>query len=150
MNCQIILNPTGTDPSSTHNNTTANENMARAPSDKQQPARISCGTSNNCYTTDRKPNQPSIMGSSLDATDIAGSAPPKKKRKQWSKEEDNDLIALVQKYGEKWDILKNDFKYDRTPHQLSHVCSSTPKLLFLSLFFFVIYRQHAKLLLKNC
>ena len=71
------------------------------------------------------------MGSSVDASDIAGSAPPKKKRKQWSKEEDADLTALVQKYGEKWEILKDNFKYDRTPHQLSTVCPSTPRLSFL-------------------
>ncbi|XP_078172484.1 uncharacterized protein LOC144566346 [Carex rostrata] len=116
---KIILNPTGTDPSSTHNNTTANENTPRVPFDKQQPACTLRGTYNNFQSTDQKPNQQSIMGSSVDATDIAGSAPPKKKRKQWSKEEDADLTALVQKYGEKWEILKDNFKYDRTPHQLS-------------------------------
>jgi Myb-like DNA-binding domain len=143
MNCQIILNPTGTDPSSTHNNTTANESIQRVPFDKQQAVRISRGTHNNCQATDQKPNQLFIMGSSLDATDIAGSAPPKKKRKQWSKEEDNDLIALVQKYGEKWEILKDDFKYDRTPHQLAHVCSSTPKLLFFSVFSQVAVKKPA-------
>ncbi|XP_078172483.1 uncharacterized protein LOC144566345 [Carex rostrata] len=116
---KIILNPTCADPSSNHNNNTANENMPRVPFDKQQPARTSRGTYNNFQSTDQKPNQQSIMGSSVDATDIAGSAPPKKKRKQWSKEEDADLTALVQKYGEKWEILKDNFKYDRTPHQLS-------------------------------
>lgn len=136
MNYQIILNPTGTDPSLTHNNITSHENMPRVPFDKQQPARISRGINNNCQAADQKPNQPSIMGSSVDATDIAGSAPPKKKRKQWSKEEDNDLIALVQKYGEKWEILKDDFKYDRTPHQLAHVYSSTPESFSFSVFFF--------------
>lgn len=131
MNYQIILNPTGADPSSTYNNITANENMSRVPFDKQQPARTSRGTNNNCQSIDQKPNQQSIMGSSVDATDIAGYAPPKKKRKQWSKEEDADIIALVQKHGENWELLKDNFKYDRTPHQLSTVCPSTPRLCFL-------------------
>ncbi|XP_020111713.1 uncharacterized protein LOC109726508 isoform X2 [Ananas comosus] len=51
----------------------------------------------------------------------ASSGPPKKKRKLWTKEEDMELIAAVQKCGEgNWaSILKGDFKHDRTPSQLS-------------------------------
>ncbi|MQM05068.1 hypothetical protein Taro_037877 [Colocasia esculenta] len=45
----------------------------------------------------------------------------KKKRKLWTKEEDMELIAAVDKCGEgNWaNILKGDFKHDRTASQLS-------------------------------
>ncbi|CAA3007186.1 uncharacterized protein LOC111378211 isoform X2 [Olea europaea subsp. europaea] len=47
--------------------------------------------------------------------------PPRRKRKPWSEEEDMELIAAVQKCGERnWaNILKGDFKGDRKPSELS-------------------------------
>lgn len=47
--------------------------------------------------------------------------PARKKRKLWTQEEDNELIAAVQKCGEgNWSsILKGAFKHDRTASQLS-------------------------------
>ncbi|CAH9053204.1 unnamed protein product [Cuscuta europaea] len=47
--------------------------------------------------------------------------PPRRKRKPWSEAEDLELIAAVQKCGEgNWaNILKGDFKGDRTASQLS-------------------------------
>ncbi|KAH0736431.1 hypothetical protein KY285_012138 [Solanum tuberosum] len=47
--------------------------------------------------------------------------PPRRKRKPWSEAEDVELIAAVQKCGEgNWaNILKGDFKGDRTASQLS-------------------------------
>ncbi|KAL2517452.1 Homeodomain-like superfamily protein [Abeliophyllum distichum] len=47
--------------------------------------------------------------------------PPRRKRKPWSAEEDMELIAAVQKCGERnWaNILKGDFKGDRKPSELS-------------------------------
>ncbi|XP_009784033.1 uncharacterized protein [Nicotiana sylvestris] len=47
--------------------------------------------------------------------------PPRRKRKPWSETEDMELIAAVQKCGEgNWaNILKGDFKGDRTASQLS-------------------------------
>ncbi|KAK4374373.1 hypothetical protein RND71_005050 [Anisodus tanguticus] len=47
--------------------------------------------------------------------------PPRRKRKPWSAAEDLELIAVVQKCGEgNWEnILKGDFKGDRTASQLS-------------------------------
>ncbi|KAI4321439.1 hypothetical protein MLD38_034820 [Melastoma candidum] len=50
-----------------------------------------------------------------------GNQPLKKKRKQWSKAEDNELIAAVEKCGEgNWPaILEGGFKLDRTPAQLA-------------------------------
>ncbi|KAL5714060.1 hypothetical protein ACHQM5_016072 [Ranunculus cassubicifolius] len=46
---------------------------------------------------------------------------PRRKRKPWTEEEDLELIAAVQKCGERnWaNIVKGDFKGDRTPSQLS-------------------------------
>lgn len=49
--------------------------------------------------------------------------PPRRRRKPWSAAEDMELIAAVQKCGEgNWaNILKGDFKGDRTASQLSQV-----------------------------
>ncbi|TQE06852.1 hypothetical protein C1H46_007490 [Malus baccata] len=46
---------------------------------------------------------------------------PRKRRKNWSEAEDLELIAAVQKYGEgNWaNMLRGDFKGDRTPSQLA-------------------------------
>ncbi|XP_073013863.1 uncharacterized protein [Typha latifolia] len=72
---------------------------------------------------DQKQSLPS--GTSVEALDgnalVGSSAPPKKKRKLWTEEEDLELIAAVQKCGEgNWSsILKGDFKHDRTASQLS-------------------------------
>ena len=77
-------------------------------------------------------NRP-IAGSSMEAIDSSGGAggPAKKKRKLWTKEEDLELIAAVDKCGEgNWaNILKGDFKHDRTASQLSQV---TCLLFFIS------------------
>ncbi|XP_020260033.1 uncharacterized protein LOC109836532 isoform X2 [Asparagus officinalis] len=50
-----------------------------------------------------------------------GAEPASKKRKVWTEEEDMELIAAVQKFGEgNWvTILKGAFKHDRTAAQLS-------------------------------
>ncbi|XP_020573705.1 uncharacterized protein LOC110020075 [Phalaenopsis equestris] len=60
-------------------------------------------------------------GLSNEGLDGNGSFPEKKKRKLWTKEEDSELIAAVEKFGEgNWaNILKGDFKHDRTASQLS-------------------------------
>ncbi|KAK4788148.1 hypothetical protein SAY86_019467 [Trapa natans] len=52
---------------------------------------------------------------------VDGSMAQKKKRKPWSKAEDLELIAAVQKFGEgNWaNILKGDYKGERTASQLS-------------------------------
>jgi hypothetical protein len=62
----------------------------------------------------------------LDANGSAnGNIPPRRKRKPWSEAEDLELIAAVQKFGEgNWaNILRGDFKGDRTASQLSQVVS---------------------------
>ncbi|XP_058223523.1 uncharacterized protein LOC131333172 isoform X2 [Rhododendron vialii] len=69
--------------------------------------------------------QPLPIVTSAEVFDANGSAsgnlPPRKKRKPWSAAEDQELIAAVQKCGEgNWaNILKGDFKGDRTASQLS-------------------------------
>lgn len=73
----------------------------------------------------KQPQPPGSSTEVLDGNVSAGGSglPPKKKRKTWTKEEDMELIAAVQKYGEgNWaTILKGDFKHDRTASQLSQV-----------------------------
>lgn len=60
---------------------------------------------------------------SVTSTEVEGTANGvlRKKRKPWTEEEDMELIAAVQKCGERnWaNILKGDFKGDRTASQLS-------------------------------
>ncbi|CAN4092362.1 unnamed protein product [Withania somnifera] len=59
---------------------------------------------------------------SLDTSGPGGpNVPPRRRRKPWSAAEDMELIAAVQKFGEgNWaNILKADFKGDRTASQLS-------------------------------
>lgn len=68
-----------------------------------------------------------IVASSTEGIDTngcaSGSLPPRRKRKPWSAAEDKELFAAVQKCGEgNWaNILKGDFKGDRTASQLSQV-----------------------------
>ncbi|PSS17353.1 Telomeric repeat-binding factor like [Actinidia chinensis var. chinensis] len=69
--------------------------------------------------------QPLPLVASAEVLDANGSAsgnqPTRKKRKPWTEAEDLELIAAVQKCGEgNWaNILKGDFKGDRTASQLS-------------------------------
>ena len=71
--------------------------------------------------------QPLPLVASAEVLDANGSAsgnlPPRRKRKPWTEAEDLELIAAVQKCGEgNWaNILKGDFKGDRTASQLSQV-----------------------------
>ncbi|XP_073013861.1 uncharacterized protein [Typha latifolia] len=102
---------------------TPNDQVPRAPSDKQQLARNARGNNTAAIVSYQKQSLPS--GTSVEALDgnalVGSSAPPKKKRKLWTEEEDLELIAAVQKCGEgNWSsILKGDFKHDRTASQLS-------------------------------
>ncbi|KAK4802860.1 hypothetical protein SAY86_001063 [Trapa natans] len=61
------------------------------------------------------------LSSATSSAGVDGNLPQKKKRKPWSKAEDLELIAAVEKCGEgNWaNILKGDFKGDRTASQLS-------------------------------
>ncbi|MCD7448225.1 hypothetical protein HAX54_039986 [Datura stramonium] len=69
--------------------------------------------------------QPLSTAAAAEGLDTHGPAcanlPPRRKRKPWSAAEDMELIAAVQKCGEgNWaNILKGDFKGDRTASQLS-------------------------------
>jgi hypothetical protein len=83
----------------------------------------------------------------LDANGSAsGNLPPRRKRKPWSEAEDMELIAAVQKCGEgNWvNILRGDFKSDRTASQLSQVIFLTPTnpFNFTWLFSFSVYFFH--------
>ncbi|KVH99677.1 Homeodomain-like protein, partial [Cynara cardunculus var. scolymus] len=71
------------------------------------------------------PKQTLPTVSSAEGLDTNGYAnsnlPPRRKRKPWSADEDKELFAAVQRCGEgNWaNILKGDFKGDRTASQLS-------------------------------
>ena len=94
-----------------------------------------------CGQSSRAPSEYSRLSGSMQGTNItipvsvqksegfdangstSGSLPARKKRKPWSSDEDKELIAAVQKCGEgNWaNILKGDFKGDRSASQLSQV-----------------------------
>ncbi|KAD1709717.1 hypothetical protein R6Q59_035501 [Mikania micrantha] len=74
----------------------------------------------------KQPVPTAVVASSTEELDkngcgSGGSLPPRRKRKPWSAAEDMELFAAVQKCGEgNWaNILKGDFKGDRTASQLS-------------------------------
>ncbi|CAL5348910.1 unnamed protein product [Camellia sinensis] len=86
---------------------------------------------------------PMVMSEVLDANGSAsGNLLPRRKRKPWSAVEDLELIAAVQKCGEgNWaNILKGDFKHDRTALQLSQRCFSTGNAFaeFYSIGYFLV------------
>ncbi|XP_008784210.2 mucin-17-like isoform X1 [Phoenix dactylifera] len=93
------------------------------PSDKQKLAHTTSGI--NAAAPHSVQKQPLATKRSAEVShgnELAGSGlPAKKKRKLWTKEEDMELIAAVQKCGEgNWaNILKGDFKHNRTSSQLS-------------------------------
>ncbi|CAD6244199.1 unnamed protein product [Miscanthus lutarioriparius] len=98
---------------------TQNEKIVRVPSEKQlaQSHRIA-----NVTGPVASSKQSSHIGPSPGHLDPNGASKKRKKSKAWSKEEDADLAAGVQKYGEgNWeDILhKCNFDSTRTPDQLS-------------------------------
>ncbi|RVW65558.1 hypothetical protein CK203_033158 [Vitis vinifera] len=111
-----------------------------------------------CGQSSRAPSEYSRLSGSMQGTNItipvsvqksegfdangstSGSLPARKKRKPWSSDEDKELIAAVQKCGEgNWaNILKGDFKGDRSASQLSQdlvpVCLRMISRLKLHLF----------------
>ncbi|KAG1331076.1 chitinase-like protein PB1E7.04c [Cocos nucifera] len=93
------------------------------PSAKQKLAHTISGT--NAAVPHSVQKQPLATKRSAEVSDGNGSAgsglPAKKKRKLWTKEEDMELLAAVQRCGEgNWaNILKGDFKHNRTASQLS-------------------------------
>ncbi|OEL27777.1 hypothetical protein BAE44_0011204 [Dichanthelium oligosanthes] len=96
-----------------------NEKIARVPSEKQlaQSHRMS-----NITGPVSNSKQASHSGPSPGSLDPNGPSKKKKKPKAWSKEEDADLAAGVQKYGERnWDDILHKCNFDntRTLDQLS-------------------------------
>ncbi|XP_059461385.1 uncharacterized protein LOC132190414 [Corylus avellana] len=95
----------------------------RAPSENSEATCSMQGTSITVSVSVQKQALPvAIPAEVLDANGSAsGNLPPRRKRKPWSEAEDMELIAAVQKCGEgNWvNILRGDFKFDRTASQLS-------------------------------
>lgn len=100
-----------------------NGQSLRNPSENSQLARSIQGTNITVPVSVQKQPLPSVPSSEgLDGNgSSSGNVPPRRKRKLWTAEEDMELIAAVQKFGEgNWaNILKGDFKHDRTASQLS-------------------------------
>ncbi|XP_065043220.1 uncharacterized protein LOC135676218 isoform X2 [Musa acuminata AAA Group] len=99
-----------------------NNQALRVSSDKQQLSQSNYGTDITVPALQKQPQSTGTSAEGLDGNGMAGpSIAPKKRRKPWTKEEDMELIAGVQKFGEgNWaNILKGDFKHNRTASQLS-------------------------------
>ncbi|XP_059633310.1 uncharacterized protein LOC132276072 [Cornus florida] len=98
-----------------------NGQSARVPSENSQLA-IQGTNITVPVSVQKQPLHTVTSAEGLDANGSAGgSLPARRKRKPWSAAEDLELIAAVQKCGEgNWaNILKGDFKGDRTASQLS-------------------------------
>ncbi|EER99457.1 hypothetical protein BDA96_02G336300 [Sorghum bicolor] len=98
---------------------TQNEKIVRVPSEKQL-AQSHCITNVTGPVANSK--QLSHIGPSPSHLDPNGASKKRKKPKAWSKEEDADLAAGVQKYGEgNWEDILHRCNFDstRTPDQLS-------------------------------
>ncbi|MFS7949199.1 putative transcription factor MYB-HB-like family [Helianthus anomalus] len=80
-----------------------------------------------CVQKQPLPSAAAVVATSTEEVDKTnggsggGNLPPRRKRKPWSAAEDMELFAAVQKCGEgNWaNIIKGDFKGDRTASQLS-------------------------------
>uniref|UniRef100_A0A804PIP8 Homeodomain-like superfamily protein n=1 Tax=Zea mays TaxID=4577 RepID=A0A804PIP8_MAIZE len=97
---------------------TQNEKIVRVPSKQlaqsHRVTNVTCPVSN--------PKQLSHIVPSPTHLDPNGASKKRKKAKAWSKEEDADLAAGVQKYGEgNWEVILHKCNFDntRTPDQLS-------------------------------
>lgn len=104
-----------------------NDPTLRVSSDKQQLSRANRGTNISAPSLQKQSLPTGTSAEGLDGNgSLVSSFPPKKKRKLWSKEEDMELIAAVQKFGEgNWaNILKGEFKHNRTASQLSQVINN--------------------------
>ncbi|KVI06769.1 Homeodomain-like protein, partial [Cynara cardunculus var. scolymus] len=93
------------------------------PSENPQVASNVRGTNITVPVSVQKQPLPTVASTEgLDTNGCASSSlPPRRKRKPWSAAEDMELFSAVQKCGEgNWaNILKGDFKGDRTASQLS-------------------------------
>lgn len=99
-----------------------NGQSLRASTENSQPSSLMQGMNITVPVAVQKVPLPAPTPEVLDANGlIGGSMPPRKKRKPWTAEEDLELISAVQKSGEgNWaNILRGDFKWDRTASQLS-------------------------------
>lgn len=108
---------------------TPNDQASVVPSDKHHFGRYNRATNGAALYIQKQPSSTVPSNEGLDGNGSSNSGfPLKKKRKLWSKEEDMELIAAVEKFGEgNWaNILKGDFKHDRTASQLSQVFLGEP------------------------
>ncbi|XP_043808988.1 uncharacterized protein LOC110606592 isoform X3 [Manihot esculenta] len=135
--CVKVLIASGSPSDSTHPNSTTveapltinipNGQAVRATSENLQPATMRGMNITVPVSVQKQPLPAATSTEGLDANGSAsGTIPPRRKRKPWLESEDMELIAAVQKYGEgNWaNILRSEFKWDRTASQLSQVFES--------------------------
>ncbi|KAJ9166464.1 hypothetical protein P3X46_021215 [Hevea brasiliensis] len=130
--CVKVLIASGLPSDSIHPNSTTveapltinipNGQAVRSTSENLQPATMR-GMNITVPVSVQKQPLPAVTSTDrLDANGSAsGTIPARRKRKPWLESEDMKLIAAVQKYGEgNWaNILRSEFKWDRTASQLS-------------------------------
>ncbi|KAF5740145.1 hypothetical protein HS088_TW11G00211 [Tripterygium wilfordii] len=95
--------------------------LLRATSDTTQPAGSMPGVNITVPVSVQKQPLPIVPSAGVSDLNGTGNRGSKRARKQWSKEEDNELMEAVRKCGEgNWaNIIRGDFNIDRTASQLS-------------------------------
>ncbi|KAF2311740.1 hypothetical protein GH714_026466 [Hevea brasiliensis] len=125
--CVKVLIASGLSSDSVHPNSTTVEapltiNIPNGQAVNSQPATLR-GMNITVPVSVQKQPLPAVTSTEgLDANgSVSGTIPARRKRKPWLESEDMELIAAVQKYGEgNWaNILRSEFKWDRTASQLS-------------------------------
>ncbi|GAV66841.1 Myb_DNA-binding domain-containing protein [Cephalotus follicularis] len=99
-----------------------NRRLFGAPSENSQSCRLIQGVNITIPVSVQKQHLPTVTSSELLENGSASSSiPARRKRKPWSEEEDQELMAAVKKCGEgNWaQILRGDFNGERTAQQLA-------------------------------
>lgn len=135
--CQVLAASGMPSPSTLPNGSTVeapltmkipNGQLARVSLESVQPPSFVHGRTNITVpvSVQKQPLPEVTSAEGLDTDGLAsGNLPPRRRRKPWSAAEDLELIAAVKKCGEgNWaNILKGDFKSERSASQLSQVFS---------------------------
>ncbi|CAN6584195.1 unnamed protein product [Malus baccata var. baccata] len=134
--CVKVLISSGLSSDSSHQNGLTVEgllsmNLPNQSSRSQQNLQPTCSMQGKNFTVPvsvLKNSLPAVTTTTVETAEgddaLGNGMAPRKRRKNWSEAEDLELIAAVQKYGEgNWaNMLRGDFKGDRTPSQLAQGC----------------------------
>ncbi|KAK9109052.1 hypothetical protein Sjap_017112 [Stephania japonica] len=129
----LLASGSSSDPSALNCATVEAPLTINIPSSQSYHGQLACtqGTDITISVSVQKPPLSTVNSvEGLDGNGVAGgSMPARRKRKPWTPEEDLQLIAAVQQHGERnWaNIVKSDFKGERTASQLSQRWSNLRK-----------------------